>query len=82
MSHHNEGEKKTKTAQPDAEEAVKGTAADGGESTDEQDVEGHNLFSMSDYYVQSKMGRQSDLERDAKQRAQVKEARQNKPEKR
>jgi hypothetical protein len=46
------------------------------------DTEGHNLFSMSDYYVQSKIGRQVDRDREARQRALVKEARTNKPDRR
>ncbi len=50
----------------------------------DDDTEGHNLFSMSDYYVQSKMGRQVDRDREARQRALVKEAarNKNKPERR
>ena len=55
--------------------------ATGGDD-EEQDTEGHNLFAMSDYYVQSKMGRQKDIDRDARQRALVKEAKEQKPTKR
>ena len=47
------------------------------------DTAGHNLFALSDYYVQSKMGRQADRDREAHLRALIKEARnKNKPERR
>jgi hypothetical protein len=55
---------------------------DAAPSSDEDDVEGHNLLAMSDYYVQSKMGRQADIDRDARQRSLVKEAKTTKPEQR
>ena len=51
-------------------------------SGDEDDTEGHNLFQSSDYYVQTRTGRQQDVDREARQRALVKEARENKPTKR
>ena len=65
------------------DEDVAGHALRGGQETnerseDEQDTEGHNLLAMSDYYVQSKTGRQADVDRDARQRALVKEAKESK----
>jgi hypothetical protein len=82
MSHHKAGENKDKkiASEPDKDAGAK--AAEGSESGDDKDVEGHNLFQMSDYYVQSKTGRQADIDRSARQSAQVKEARKNKPESR
>jgi hypothetical protein len=79
VSHHNEKEKKTKPAdemQPD--DAARRVQPEPGED----DVEGHNLLAMSDYYVQSKMGRNADIEREARQRALAKEAKSTKPEQR
>ena len=42
------------------------------------DTEGHNLFALSDYYVNKKIGRHVDFERDARQNSLVKEARSRK----
>jgi hypothetical protein len=49
---------------------------------DEADVEGHSLLLDSDYYIQRKVGRDAELEREARERRQAKEARTNKPERR
>jgi hypothetical protein len=48
----------------------------------ENDTEGHSLLLDTDYYLQRKVGRDSDLEREARERRQAKEARTNKPERR
>jgi hypothetical protein len=74
MSHHEKDEQL-----PDQQEELVNDAAP---SADEDDTEGHNLLAMSDYYVQSKMGRQADIDRDARQRSLVKEAKNTKPEQR
>ena len=47
----------------------------------EDDTEGHSLLLDTDYYVQRK-SRDAELEREARERRQVKEARTNKPERR
>ncbi|MEP7157978.1 MAG: hypothetical protein ABI797_00995 [Chloroflexota bacterium] len=49
---------------------------------DESDVEGHSLLLDTDYYIQRKVGRDAELEREARERRQTKEARTNKPERR
>ena len=82
MSHHKAGETKDKKVNPAPEKDARPEAAEGSDSGDDKDVEGHNLFQMSDYYVQSKTGRQADIDRSARQSAQIKEARKNKPESR
>jgi hypothetical protein len=48
----------------------------------EDDTEGHSLLLDTDYYVQRKAGRDAEIEREARERRQVKEARTNKPERR
>lgn len=48
----------------------------------EDDTEGHSLLLDTDYYIQRKAGRDSDAEREARERRQAKEARTNKPERR
>jgi hypothetical protein len=50
-------------------------------SESEDDVEGHSLLLDTDYYIQRK-GRDAEMEREARERRQVKEARTNKPEQR
>ena len=52
------------------------------ESVDTDDTEGHNLFALSDYYVNSKAGRQVDFEREARHNTLAKEARARKKERR
>ena len=47
---------------------------------EEDDTEGHGLLADTDYYLQRRMGRDAELEREARQRRQAKEARPNKPE--
>ena len=47
---------------------------------DENDTEGHGLLLDTDYYINRKAGRDADIEREARQRRQAKEARPNKPE--
>jgi hypothetical protein len=47
---------------------------------DEEDTEGHGLLLDTDYYIQRKMGRDADIEREARHRRELKEARPNKPE--
>ncbi|MEX2546707.1 MAG: hypothetical protein WD830_02830 [Chloroflexota bacterium] len=47
---------------------------------EEDDVEGHGLLLDTDYYINRKMGRDAELEREARERRQAKEARPNKPE--
>lgn len=47
---------------------------------EEDDTEGHGLLLDTDYYINRKMGREAELEREANQRRQAKEARTNKPE--
>ena len=45
---------------------------------EESDVEGHGLLLDTDYYINRKMGRDADAEREARQRREAKEARPNK----
>ena len=47
---------------------------------DEDDVEGHGLLLDTDYYINRKMGRDAELERELRERRREKEARPNKPE--
>ena len=47
---------------------------------EEDDTEGHGLLLDTDYYIQRKAGPDAELERQARQRRQEKEARPNKPE--
>ncbi len=47
---------------------------------DEDDTEGHGLLLDTDYYVNRKLGRDAELERQVRERRQAKEARPNKPE--
>lgn len=47
---------------------------------EEDDVEGHGLLLDTDYYINRKVGRDAELEREARERRQAKEARPNKPE--
>src|SRR5688572_13742672 len=46
----------------------------------EQDVEGHGLLLDTDYYINRKMGRDAELEREMRERRREKEARPNKQE--
>jgi hypothetical protein len=48
-------------------------------SKEEEDVEGHGLLLDTDYYINRKMGRDAELEREARERRRIKEARPNKP---
>ena len=45
---------------------------------EESDVEGHGLLLDTDYYINRKMGRDAEAEREARQRREAKEARPNK----
>ena len=54
-----------KTVEPSENEPADETA----------DTEGHNLFTLSDYYVNDKIGRVRDFEREARDAALAKEAR-------
>ncbi len=47
---------------------------------EEDDTEGHVLLLDTDYYINRKLGREAELEREANQRRQAKESRPNKPE--
>lgn len=47
---------------------------------EEEDVEGHGLLLDTDYYINRKMGRDAELEREARDRRRAKEARPNKQE--
>lgn len=47
---------------------------------EEEDVEGHGLLLDTDYYINRKVGRDAELERQARDRRVAKEARPNKPE--
>ena len=47
---------------------------------EEPDTEGHGLLLDTDYYINRKVGRDAEIEREARQRRQAKEARPNKPE--
>ena len=46
----------------------------------DQDVEGHGLLLDTDYYINRKMGRDAELERELRERRREKEARPNKQE--
>ncbi len=46
------------------------------------DTEGHSLLLDADYYIQRKAGRDAEIERQARERRQIKEARPNKPDRR
>lgn len=48
----------------------------------EDDTEGHSLLLDTDFYIQRKVGRDAEIEREARERRQIKEARTNKPERR
>ena len=48
----------------------------------EDDTEGHSLLLDTDYYIQRKAGCDAEIEREARERRQIKEARSNKPERR
>jgi hypothetical protein len=48
----------------------------------EDDVEGHSLLLDTDFYIQRKSGRDAEIDREARERRQAKEARPNKPERR
>lgn len=48
----------------------------------EDDTEGHSLLLDTDYYLQRKSGRDAEMERELRERRQVKEARTNKPDRR
>jgi hypothetical protein len=50
------------------------------EPGDEQDTEGHGLLLDTDYYINRKMGRDAELEREVRERRREKEARPNKQE--
>ena len=45
---------------------------------EEADVEGHGLLLDTDYYINRKMGREAEAEREAARRREAKEARPNK----
>ena len=45
---------------------------------DEEDVEGHGLLLDTDYYINRKIGRDAELEREIRERRREKEARPNK----
>ena len=47
---------------------------------EEPDTEGHSLILDTDYYINRKMGRDAELEREARERRRAKEARPNKNE--
>ena len=47
---------------------------------EEDDVEGHGLLLDTDFYINRKVGRDAELEREARERRRIKEARPNKPE--
>ena len=52
----------------------------GKKGQEEDDVEGHGLLLDTDFYINRKVGRDAELERQARERRQIKEARPNKPE--
>src|SRR5688572_5294311 len=72
----------------DAEGFARRGASEGDEDTEghaarrategEEDVEGHGLLLDTDFYINRKMGRDADLEREARDRRNAKEARPNK----
>jgi len=47
---------------------------------EQDDVEGHGLLLDTDYYINRKLGREAELEREANRKRQEKEARPNKVE--
>lgn len=47
---------------------------------DDKDVEGHGLLLDTDYYINRKMGRDAEMERELRERRRAKEARPNKQE--
>jgi len=47
---------------------------------EEEDTEGHGLLLDTDYYINRKMGREAEVERELRERKRAKEARPNKPE--
>ena len=47
---------------------------------EEDDTEGHGLLLDTDYYINRKLGRDAEIEREARDRRRIKEARPNKPE--
>jgi hypothetical protein len=47
---------------------------------EDEDVEGHGLLLDTDYYINRKMGRDAEIEREVRERRRVKEARPNKQE--
>jgi hypothetical protein len=49
---------------------------------DEKDVEGHNIFATQDYYFQRTHERNTEVERDARQRERAREAEKAKRERR
>ena len=50
------------------------------EPRDEQDTEGHGLLLDTDYYINRKIGRDAEMERELRDRRRAKEARPNKQE--
>ncbi len=68
-----EGAKTRIAGDEDVEGHRQTRAADG-----DEDVEGHGLLLDTDFYINRKMGREADLEREARERRQAKEARPNK----
>jgi hypothetical protein len=50
------------------------TKKQGEETTEEKDVEGHNIFATHDYYVQRNIDRRSEIDRDVRERQRAKEA--------
>jgi hypothetical protein len=50
------------------------------EPGDEQDTQGHGLLLDTDYYINRKMGRDAEVEREMRERRREKEARPNKQE--
>jgi hypothetical protein len=49
---------------------------------EEDDTEGHGLLLDTDFYIQRKTGRDAEIEREARERRQIKESRPNKAERR
>ena len=47
---------------------------------EEEDVEGHGLLLDTDYYINRKIGREAEVERDLRDKRNAKEARPNKQE--
>lgn len=46
--------------------------------TDEEDTEGHGLLLDTDYYINRKIGREAELQREAREQRIIKESRPNK----